>query len=38
MLLHHSLALLDGETSEREHANLGGDMRPVSLYFLGFNG
>ena len=38
MLLDHGHALLLGETSEGEHTDLGGDVRPVSLYFLGLNG
>merc|ERR1711865_574148 len=31
MLLNHSLGLLNGKSGEREHTNLGGDVRPVSL-------
>ena len=31
MLLNHSLRLLDSKSSEREHTNLGGDVRPISL-------
>jgi len=31
VLLNHGFALLEGQTSEGEHANLSGDVRPVSL-------
>jgi len=38
VLLNHSLALLNGESREGEHANLGRDMRPVSLDALLLDG
>jgi len=37
-LLNHSFALLEGKTSEGEHANLSGDVRPVSLNTSLFDG
>ena len=38
MLLNHSLALLDGKTGEREHTNLSGNVRPVTLDSLSLEG
>lgn len=38
MLLHHSLGLLNSESREGEHADLRGDVGPVALDTLGFNG
>ena len=37
VLLDHSLRLLDSQTGEGEHANLGGDVGPVSLDTLLLN-
>lgn len=38
VFLHHSLALFHGQASEGEHANLGRDVRPVTLDGLLLNG